>query len=102
MKKSEQLRKKAAAEENNLKAIGAYTKVLREERLERFENYKDKLLHEGYNLTEYEDQGKITIEPTNYGAIDYYPKANKILIRKQNKWLTAGLRWIKNNLLINQ
>ena len=38
MKKSEQLRKEAAAEENDLKAMGIYTKVLREERLERFEN----------------------------------------------------------------
>ena len=99
MKKSEELRQQAQAEDNDLKAMGIYTKVLREERAERFENYKDKLLAEGFNLTEHEAQGKITIEPTNYGIVDYYPKANKILIRKYNKWITGGLRWIRSTLL---
>ena len=84
MKNSEKLRSEAQAEENDLKALGLYTKVLREERVESFENYKDKLLAE-FNITEYEAQGKITIEPTIYGAVDYYPKANKILIRKQKQ-----------------
>ena len=99
MKKSEHLRCEAQAEENDLKTLGLYTKVLREERSERFENYKDKLLAEGFNLTEHEAQGKITIEPTNYGIVDYYPKANKILIRELNDWKTGGLRWIRSKLL---
>ena len=38
---SNELRKQAESEENDLKAMGLYTKVLREERSERFENYKD-------------------------------------------------------------
>ena len=99
MKNSEKLRSEAQAEENDLKALGLYTKVLREERVERFENYKNKLLAEGFNITEYEAQGKIAIEPTIYGTVDYYPKANKILIRKQNKWNKGGLRWIRKHLL---
>ena len=99
MKNSKKLRSEAQAEENDLKALGLYTKALREEGVERFENYKDKLLTEGFNLTEDETQGKITIEPTNYGAVDYYPKANKILIRKQNRWITGGLCWIRTTLL---
>ena len=96
---SKELRKQAESVENDLKAMGLYTKVLREERAERFENYKDKLLQAGYNLTEYESQGKITIEPTNLGIVDYYPKSNKVLIRKENKWITGGLRWIIGSLL---
>ena len=96
---SNELRKQAESEANDLKAMGLYTKVLREERAERFENYKDKLLQAGYNLTEFEEQGKFTIEPTNFGTIDYYPKSNKVLIRKKNKWITGGLRWIIGSLL---
>ena len=96
---SNELRKQAESEANDLKAMGLYTKVLREERAERFENYKDKLLQAGYNLTEFEEQGKFTIEPTNFGTIDYYPKSNKVLIRKKNKWITGGLRWLIGSLL---
>lgn len=97
--KSNELRQKAELEENDLKALGLYTKVLREERYERFENYKDKLKNAGYNLTEFEAQGKYTIEPTKFGIIDYYPKSNKLLIRKENKWITGGLRWIIGSIL---
>ena len=96
---SNELKKQAESEENDLKAMGLYTKVLREERAERFENYKDKLLNSGYNLTEFEAQGKFTIEPTKFGIIDYYPKSNRVLIRKENKWITGGLRWIIGSLL---
>lgn len=96
---SNELRKQAESEENDLKAMGLYTKVLREERAERFENYKEKLLQAGYNLTEFKSQGKFTIEPTTFGIIDYYPKSNKVLIRKENKWITGGLRWIIGSLL---
>ena len=73
---SNELKKQAESEENDLKAMGLYTKVLREERAERFESYKDKLLQAGYNLTEFEAQGKFTIEPTKFGIIDYYQKSN--------------------------
>jgi TPP-dependent 2-oxoacid decarboxylase len=96
---SSELIKQAESEENDLKSMGLYTKILREERAERFENYKDKLLQAGYNLTEFESQGKFTIEPTKFGIIDYYPKSNKVLIRKENKWITGGLRWIIGGLL---
>ena len=96
---SNELRKQAESEENDLKAMGLYTKVLREERAERFENYKDKLLQAGYNLTEFKAQGKFTIEATKFGIVDYYPKSNKVLIRKENKWITGGLRWIIGSLL---
>ena len=97
--KTTDLRNKAELEENDFKAMGLYAKVFRKERKERFENYKDKLLQKGYNLTEFETQGKFTIEPTKFGIIDYYPKSNKVLIRKENKWITGGLRWIIGSLL---
>jgi hypothetical protein len=97
--KSDELRKQAESEENDIKAMGIYTKVVREERAERFENYRERLLKENYNLTEYEAQGKVTIYPTKFGIVDFYPKSNKILIRKENKWIAGGLRWIIGSLL---
>lgn len=97
--KSDELKKLAESEENDLKAMGIYRKVVREENLERFEQYKVMLLKNGYDLTEFEDQGKIQIEPTKYGIIDYYPKANKVLIRNGNKWICNGLDFIILKLL---
>jgi len=99
MKKSEELKIQAQTEDNDLKALGIYTKILREERFERFKKYKSELIAKGFSLIENEEQGKITIETKTYGTLDYYPKANKILIRKKNKWNKAGLHWIIKNLL---
>lgn len=44
---------------------------------------------------------KITIDTQSdeFGIVDYFVKANKILIRKDNKWEEHGLRWIENNLM---
>lgn len=99
MKESERLRMLAQQEDNDLVAMGVYKKVIREERKENFEGYKDAFLLKGYDLTECEVQGKITINPTALGVIDYYPKANKVLIRKQNTWKPQGLKWLIENLL---
>lgn len=101
MKKSEQLEQEAHAEENDLKALGIYNKALREKRLERFETYLSDLEKRGYEIVE--DNHKYTIDTDTqeikFGIIDYFPKANKVLIRKKNKWVKPGLKWIIDNLL---
>lgn len=97
MRKSEELRKKAEQEDNDLKALGIYTKVIREERSERFEKYLPQL-QEKYDVRE-DIADKFTIETEKFGTVDFFPKANKILIRKRNKWIKPGLRWIRKNLL---
>lgn len=33
------------------------------------------------------------------GKLTYYPKSNKLLIHKENKWLNDGLKWIIKNLI---
>jgi hypothetical protein len=38
--------------------------------------------------------GRYTFEIKDYGVIDFYPKANKLLIRKLNKWIKPALGWI--------
>ncbi len=99
MKESEKLKLQAEQEENDIKAFAIYTKALREKRFERSAFYIQKLNASGYTTKQYPDQGKITIEQTKFGTVDFYPKANKILIRKQNKWSKAGANWILKNLL---
>lgn len=97
-KPSEILRQQAAQEENDIKAFGIGGKVIREERNERFlENYLPalKAKYEVYPR----ENGSYTIDETEFGVVDYFPKANKILIRKNNKWIDAGMKWMKKNLL---
>ncbi len=99
MKQSKKLELQASQEENDIKAFAIHHKALREKRVERSAFYIQKLNAAGYTTTQYLDQGKIMISPTEFGIVDYYPRANKILIRKQNKWLRAGVNWILKNLL---
>lgn len=99
MKKSEQYKELASQEDNDLIAMGHMNKALREERTERFEENWLEKLSEKCDVTQRILQGchTFTIEP--YGTIDYYPKANKLLIRKDNKWIKPGLKWIVTNII---
>ena len=104
MKKSEALKQAAAAEENDLKALGLMTGSLREGRLERFtESYLPQLLRMGYDVAQDNEMFRYTIDTEmggkNFGIVDYYPKANNLCIRKTNKWEKPGLKWIVENLL---
>jgi hypothetical protein len=86
-------------DDNDFKYLNLSTKLIRAKRAEKFDKYIHRLREKGFEVIEIGYQGKITIQPTNYGIIDYYPKANKILIRMKNKWVTGGLQWIIKNLL---
>lgn len=99
MTKSEELFKEALEEDNDLKSMGIYRKASREARYEKFSDIIEPLLKKGINVTEHAGQGKFTLEPTNFGILDFYPKANKVLIRKTNTWKTSGTAWIVRNLL---
>lgn len=99
MKKSDKLKLESQQEENDLKALGIGKKVLREERNERFEDKYLEQIKSKYEVYGDANSGKYTIDDTEFGVIDFFPKANKILIRKENKWMTGGLKWIKENLL---
>ena len=98
-KESELLRAKANEEENDLKYLGLYTKMKRAERFEKFDKYKKQLIGKGYSIVEYESIGKYSITSIKFGVVDFYPKANKILLRKSNTWKEKGLDWIIKNLL---
>ncbi len=101
MKMSEQLKKEAQQEESDFSYMAKMNKSIREARLERFEDgYAEKLESNKCIVIPF-NGSKVVIDTQTekYGIVDYYPKANKILIRKDNKWLTQGLRWINDTLL---
>ena len=97
MKKSEQLRKEASMAESDQQCLGLHTKAMREERLERFEEEWLPLLREKTAVEYFFIPNNYTMKHNNFGTIDYYPKANKVLIRKQNKWIKPGLQWLIKN-----
>ena len=101
MKKSEELKQQADAEDNDLKYMGLMNKSLREHRSEKFQQHLLKLEQAGYDIIL--DNHKYTIDTNTqeikHGVIDYFPKANKLLIRKTNKWIKPGLPWILKHLL---
>lgn len=98
MKKSEKLRQEAAREDNDFRAMSLMNQGLREERAENFDESYLGPLEAKYDVV-LRSNGSYAITTTVYGVIDFFPKANKLLIRKDNKWIKPGLNWIINNLL---
>jgi len=97
MKKSEELTLASNKEDNDIKSFALACKALRESRSEKFiEDYLP-LLDKTYPI-ELRTNGSYTITSEKYGFIDYFPKVNKLLIRKTNKWIKPGITWILNNL----
>ena len=97
MKESERLRIKAEQTDNDLAALGKYTKALKAERKEKVEETWIEKLQEQTEVTK-RDNGSYTFD-SKYGIIDFFPKANKLLIRKQNKWKKPALKFIVRNIL---
>lgn len=93
---STQLYKQSQIEENDFKSLALQVKALREKRSERFKEDWLPLLNTMYSIEE--QNFKYTIITQDFGTLDYFPKANKLLIRRDNKWIKPGLRWIINNL----
>ena len=97
MKKSEELRIKAGEIESDIAYLGVANKIMREERKERFEDKWLQLLLAKTNILHDKKTGKYEIWHHRLGTLDYYPKANKLLVRSQNKWYPRGLNWLIKN-----
>lgn len=103
MKRSEELKKEAQSEDNDFKSLALHTKSLREARLEKFEEkYQLQLEQKGYTVIPFDGQKVVIDTETKWGTVDYFPKANRLLIRKKNQWKDMGLNWIVKNLLESQ
>ncbi len=98
---SEIIREDAQQEDNDLAYLGKMIKSMREARLERFEDGYKELLEKNNCIVIPFNGSKVVIDTQTdkFGIIDYFPKANKLLIRKKNKWETQGLKWINQNLI---
>lgn len=97
MKKSEELILASRNEDNDIKSFALMCKALREKRSEKFIDGWLEVLETRYDVTE-RSNGSYSISTQEYGVVDYFPKANKLLLRKDNKWIKPGLKWIINNL----
>jgi hypothetical protein len=94
MTNSDKLREQLATEGNDLKALGIGKQLIREERSERFEETWLPILQAKCNVKHDAQMGRYTFEANGYGVMDFYPKANKLLIRKLNKWKKPALKWL--------
>ena len=93
MKQSEVLLSASQNEDNDIKAFALQCKALREARSEKFIEDWLPLLSKRYPI-ELRNNGSYSITTERFGIIDYFPKANKLLIRKEGAWVKPGLRWI--------
>jgi len=75
------------------KIISEFQKTPKKQRMKFFEdNFLDIISMEidvGYH-----QNGGFSIFHDELGTIDYYPKADKVLIRKDNRWINNGLDFI--------
>lgn len=97
MKKSEELTLASQQEDNDIKSFGLLCKALRESRSERFIEDWLPVFQKRYSI-EIRNNGSYSIQTQSFGIIDFYPKANKLLIRTKNKWIKPGLKWLIINL----
>ena len=101
-KKSDQLKDDYRNEDNDLKVLGIGTKIIREERLEKFQDKWLVLLKEKYDVHYNEQLYAYVIKDSSLGLIHFYPKSNKVLICNKSKWEKPGLKFLIKNLLNNK
>lgn len=96
MKRSEEIRKAAAEEDNDLKALGLYGKAIREKRNEKFEdNWLPKIQRTlGDQFYYIESMYCWRYDFGSQKVWDFYPKANKVFIYETSEWVHKGLKWI--------
>lgn len=82
-------------EENDFAAMARYRKESREKKQVEFVNNPifDELKTK-FKVSWDTDATKFTIEGTEFGTLDFFPKANRLLIRRENRWKNSGLHWI--------
>jgi len=86
-------------EENDIKALKHFGDLLRAQRMENFEETWLRIFEYKYPIEWDSKCGKYIIDTDEFGVLDYFPKCNKLLIRKENKWVKPALRWLIKNLL---
>lgn len=102
-KESDYIREQLNETDNDLRGLGLGKQLIRAERNEKFEDellpkFQDKL---GESI--FKDNKKCCYTIRFCGeTYDFYPKANKVLIRSISKWKTAGLNYLIKTLQIKK
>lgn len=97
VKESEKIKLQADKADNDLVFMGLNRKAIREKRFEDFEEYWLEKLQQKTKVS-IRNKESFTIE-SDYGLIDFFPRSDKILIRKRNKWKNEGLKFIINKII---
>ena len=85
---------------DDFRAFRDYQREIRENKYDKFCLKTLPKLQECDKVTYIERSvDKFIITTTNFGIIDIFPKANRLLVRKDNRWHSGAVRWIINNLL---
>ena len=85
------------------KEYGQFVKQRREERYSQFVNtILPAIKSLGYDGIQRNDFGfEFIVSKKGFGRVIFYPKADRILLCKQNKWLYGGFSWIRKHILKN-
>ena len=100
MKESEKIQQAINETDNDLRAFGLQKQYNRAVRLEEFEEKWLPILQSKCKVHRDGLTGRYTFELNDFGVIDFYPKANRLLIRQLNKWQSNGLNWLIKQLKI--
>jgi len=73
------------------------TNQKRDQNLYDFKTYVLEGLQMIYPIKE-KKQGFYRIKTKQYGDLDIYPKANKVMFHNSGKWINDGMNWLCNNL----
>jgi hypothetical protein len=95
MKESERIKKEMVEDDsdNDFRVSNYFKKIERAERKESFEEHILPLLMAKYPVDKGDNKYEIITE--KYGRIIFYPKANSLLITRNNSWIKHyALRWM--------
>lgn len=100
MKESEriQIEMQNDNDDNDWRDANYLRKIERAKRKESFEDYILPLLQRKFEVTIKDNE--YTIFTYKYGRLIYYPKANSLLIARDNYWIKGyGVKWIQKYLI---
>lgn len=85
------------------KEYGQFVKQRREERYSQFVNtILPAIKSLGYDVIQRNDFGfEFIVSKKGFGRVIFYPKGDKLLLCKQNRWLYGGFSWIRKHILKN-
>lgn len=101
MKKSELLFKQADEADNDFQFWAKHHNAEREQRKEHFQEKFLPTIMESplvVSVSERQDGSMYIIEFTDGVKVDYYPKKDRVFVKKLNHWKSYGRTWILNKI----